>query len=159
MKKAIYPGSFDPITKGHLDIIRRGSKSFDKVIVAVLINSEKQGLFSIEERVSLIRKATFGIDNVEIISFEGLLVDYMEKNHISIILKGLRNSKDFEYELQMANVNKILGNEIETIFMISNPENSYISSSMVKEVCKLGGNISGLVPSEVESIIKKKIMG
>lgn len=159
MKKAIYPGSFDPITKGHLDIIRRGSKSFDKVIVAVLINSEKQGLFSIEERISLIRKATFGIDNVEIISFEGLLVDYMEKNHISIILKGLRNSKDFEYELQMANVNKILGNEIETIFMISNPENSYISSSMVKEVCKLGGNISGLVPSEVESIIKKKIMG
>lgn len=159
MKKAIYPGSFDPITKGHLDIIRRGSKSFDKVIVAVLINSEKQGLFSIEERVSLIRKATFGIDNVEIISFDGLLVDYMEKNHISIILKGLRNSKDFEYELQMANVNKILGNEIETIFMISNPENSYISSSMVKEVCKLGGNISGLVPSEVESIIKKKIMG
>lgn len=159
MKKAIYPGSFDPITKGHLDIIKRGSKSFDKVIIAVLINSEKQGLFSIEERVSLIKKATVEIDNIEVISFEGLLVDYMKKNNISIILKGLRNSKDFEYELQMANVNKILENEIESIFMISNPENSYISSSMVKEVCKLGGNISGLVPSEVESIIKKKIMG
>lgn len=157
MKSAIYPGSFDPITKGHLDVIERGARIFDKIIVAVLINVEKKGLFDIEERVELIKKATQGIGNVEIISFEGLLIDLLKQKETNIILKGLRTVMDFEYELQMALMNNKLDKEVETLFMATATETSFVSSSAVKQVAKFGGSIEGLVPSNIIDDIERKI--
>ena len=159
MKIAVYPGSFDPITNGHIDIIKRGSKIFDKVIVSVLVNVEKKHLFEIDERVRLIKKVTSDIENVEVISFDGLLVDLVKTYNASVILKGLRTSIDFEYELQMAYMNKELDSNIETIFMVSSPNNLHISSSCVKQVAKFGGNIEGLVPKEIVSDILTRING
>ncbi|MBY0755536.1 pantetheine-phosphate adenylyltransferase [Clostridium sardiniense] len=157
MKSAIYPGSFDPITNGHLDVIERGARIFDKIIVAVLINVEKKGLFDIEERVELIKKATQGIGNVEIISFEGLLIDLLKQKETNIILKGLRTVMDFEYELQMALMNNKLDKEVETLFMATATETSFVSSSAVKQVAKFGGSIEGLVPSNIVDDIERKI--
>ncbi|MBM7835126.1 pantetheine-phosphate adenylyltransferase [Clostridium sardiniense] len=157
MKSAIYPGSFDPITNGHLDVIERGARIFDKIIVAVLINVEKKGLFDIEERVELIKKATQGIGNVEIISFEGLLIDLLKQKETNIILKGLRTVMDFEYELQMALMNNKLDKEVETLFMATATETSFVSSSAVKQVAKFGGSIEGLVPSNIIDDIERKI--
>lgn len=157
MKSAIYPGSFDPITNGHLDVIERGAKIFDKIIVAVLINVEKKGLFDIKERVELIKKATQGIENVEVISFEGLLIDLLKQKETNIILKGLRTVMDFEYELQMALMNNKLDKEVETLFMATATETSFVSSSAVKQVAKFGGNIEGLVPSNIIDDIERKI--
>lgn len=149
MKVAVYPGSFDPITNGHLDIITRGAKTFDKVIVAVLVNVEKKGLFDIAERVELIKRVTKDIPNVEVDSFDGLLIEYMKKKNASVILKGLRAISDFEYEFQMALMNTKLDNSIETLFMMTSAQYSYVSSSAVKQVAKFGGCIEGLVPKEI----------
>lgn len=157
MKVAIYPGSFDPITNGHLDIIQRGCKTFDKVIVAVLINIDKKGLFHIDERVELIKKATAHLKNVEVISFNGLLVDLAKQYNANVILKGLRAVSDFEYELQMALMNSKLDPNIETLFMMTSIQYSYLSSSSVKQVGKFGGDISGLVPGEILDIVRERL--
>lgn len=157
MKTAVYPGSFDPITNGHLDIIERGAKIFDKLIVAVLVNVDKNGLFDYDERVKLIEQATSHLDNVEVECFRGLLVDFMRKKHSNVILKGLRAMSDFEYEFQMALMNKKLDSEIETFFMMTNAEYSFLSSSAVKQVAKFGGCIDGLVPECIKPIVIEKI--
>lgn len=157
MKTAIYPGSFDPITLGHLDIIKRGAKIFDKLIVGVLINVDKKGLFNTEERVELIKRVTKDIPNVEVISFSGLLVDLFKEYDSHVILKGLRAVSDFEYEFQMALINNKLDSEVETLFMMTSAQYSYLSSSAVKQVAKFGGSLAGLVPDEIISDIKEKI--
>lgn len=156
MNIAVYPGSFDPITNGHLDIITRGSKIYDKLIVAVLVNVDKKALFSIEERVNLIKKVTKDLGNVEVISFEGLLVDFARMKNSKVILKGLRTVADFEYEFQMALMNSKLDPNIETVFMMTSSAYSYVSSSSVKQVAKFGGSIEGLVPVELIKEIKNK---
>ena len=157
MRVAIYPGSFDPITNGHLDIITRGSKVFDKLIVGVLVNIDKVGVFSIEERVELIKRVTSHLENVEVISFNGLLVDLAKKNNAKVILKGLRAVSDFEYEFQMALMNSQLDSEVETLFMTTAAANSFLSSSSVKQVAKFGGDIKGLVPDDIIDDVIKKI--
>lgn len=157
MSVAVYPGSFDPITNGHLDIIKRGAKIFDKIIVGVLVNVDKKHLFEIDERVRLIKRVTYDMGNVEVVSFNGLLVDLLKEYNAEILLKGLRNSTDFEYELQMAYINKELDSNIETICMMSAPENLHISSSCVRQIAKFGGNIEGLVPKEIVSDILTRI--
>ena len=149
MNVAIYPGSFDPITNGHLDIITRGSKIYDKLIVAVLVNMDKKCLFTIEERVELIKRVTKDLANVEVLSFDGLLVDFAKLNNSKVILKGLRTMSDFEYEFQMALMNSKLDSEIETVFMMTSSAYSYVSSSSVKQVAKFGGSIEGLIPEEL----------
>ncbi len=157
MRRAVFPGSFDPVTKGHLDIIKRSSKVFDEVIVAVLVNPDKKGLFHIEERVELIEKITKNIENVHVESFHGLLVDYMKEIDAKIVIKGLRAVVDFEYELQMALMNKKLDSTIETMFMMTSSEYSYLSSSSIKQILRFGGCIDELVPNEIVPDIMDKI--
>ena len=160
MKIAIYPGSFDPVTNGHLDIIRRASGIFDKVIVAVSINHQKKPLFSVEERVEITKRViaeNTDIKNVEVDTFIGLLADYADRKGAGVIIKGLRAVSDFEYEFQMALMNKKLSNHIETLFMMTSQEYSYLSSSIVKEVGKLGGDLNGLVPESVIKELKLKL--
>ncbi len=157
MKIAVCPGSFDPATNGHIDIIERSAKLFDKVIVAVSNNPSKQPLFSIEERVEILKKTCGSIENVEIDSFSGLLIEYAKSKNADAIVKGLRAVSDFEYELQMALMNKKLNSEIETVFIMTSSKYSYLSSSLVKEVARLGGCIRGLVPEIIEGEIYKKI--
>lgn len=157
IKIAVYPGSFDPISNGHLDIIKRSSQIFDKLIVGVLINPDKKNaLFQIDERVNLIEKVTKDIPNVEVRSFKGLLVDFMRDINANVIIKGLRAVSDFEYEIQMAQMNNKLDNNIETLFMATDNNYSFLSSSSIKQVAMYGGNIKGLVPDEIiEDIINK----
>lgn len=156
MKRVLYPGSFDPITNGHLDIVRRASKMFDEVIVGVLVNSQKSPMFDADERVNLINEAIKDLDNVRVIKFSGLLVDYVAKENITAIVKGLRAISDFEMELQMASMNKKLNDDAETIFMMTATEYSYLSSSLVKEVFRFGGEIAGLVPDNVYQYMHEK---
>jgi pantetheine-phosphate adenylyltransferase len=153
---AVCPGSFDPITYGHLDIITRGAKVFDKVHVVVLSNSSKQPLFTVDERMELIRQSTAHLPNVEVASFQGLLVDYAKKVHASAIIRGLRAVSDFEYEMQITSMNRVLEDEIETFFIMTNNQYSFLSSSIVKEVSKYGADISELVPKPVEEALKLK---
>lgn len=156
MKIAVYPGSFDPITNGHLDIIERGAKVFDKLIIGVLVNVDKKGLFEIEERVELIKKVTNHIENVQVKCFKGLLIDFLKENNANVILKGLRAVSDFEYEFKMALMNNKLDPNIETVFMMTSAEYSYLSSSSVKQVAKFGGCIEGLVPKEIINDVIKR---
>ncbi|WNC12603.1 pantetheine-phosphate adenylyltransferase [Brevibacillus brevis] len=157
MTIAVCSGSFDPVTYGHLDIINRGARVFDKVIVAVLINSKKNSLFTVEERVELLRQATADIDNVEVDSFDGLLIDYMKKRKAQVIIRGLRAVSDFEYEMQVASINKKLDENIETFFMMTSNQYSYLSSSIVKEVASYKASVSDLVPPVVEEALLAKL--
>ena len=146
--RAICPGSFDPVTNGHLDVFTRAAKIADEVVVAVLVNRSKAGMFSVEERIEILTEVTADLPNVRIDSFHGLLVDYCRDNGIEAIVKGLRAVSDFDYELQMAQMNHRLG-EVETLFVSTNPQYSYLSSSLIKEVARHGGDVSGLVPQAV----------
>lgn len=157
MTIAVCSGSFDPVTNGHLDIITRSASIFDKVIVAVLINSKKQSLFSVDERVELLRQSTKELPNVEVDAFEGLLMDYMQKVGARVIVRGLRAVSDFEYEMQIASINKKLNDEVETFFMMTNNRYSYLSSSIVKEVARYKASVSDLVPPVVEEALKRKL--
>ncbi len=156
MQSAVYPGSFDPITNGHLDIIQRASSVFDKVVVGVLHNPNKKPYFDIEERVDLIRKVVEPYGNVEVTSFEGLLVDFMATKPEHVLVKGLRAFSDFEYEFQMAMMNRKLDESIETLFMMTGNRYSFVSSSLVKEIFLLNGNIEELVPPLVYESLKNK---
>lgn len=156
MKRAIYPGSFDPVTNGHVDIILRSSKIVDKLIVGVLNNSAKKSLFSVEERVSMLKELTKDLPNVEVTSFDGLLVDYMREIDAGIIVRGLRAVTDFEYELQIAQTNHIENTDIETIFLTTNLQYSYLSSTIVKEFASYGGDISKFVPEQFVDRIYEK---
>jgi pantetheine-phosphate adenylyltransferase len=158
VRRAVCPGSFDPVTNGHLDVIERMSHIFDEVVVAVLINKSKSGLFTTEERMSLLRESTTAMPNVTVDSFHGLLVDFCKAHGITVIVKGLRAVSDFDYELQMGQMNHSLA-EVETLFMPTNPLYSFLSSSLVKEVATYGGDVSGLVPEPVLRRLAEKLSG
>lgn len=156
---AIYPGSFDPFTNGHLDLIERSTHLFDKLIVAILRNEEKRPLFTLEERQEMLREVLRSYPNVEVDSFDGLLVDFAARKNASVILRGIRAISDYEYELQMALMNRRLRPQIETVFLMAGEAYSFISSRLVKEVAALGGNVSGLVPPLVEERLRRKFQG
>jgi len=156
LRKAVYPGSFDPITNGHVDIIKRGLKIFDSILVAVLENPKKKPLFSSKERVSIIQDVFAGQKNTEVKSFHGLLIDFAKKNKARVVIRGLRAISDFEYEFQMALMNMKLDPEIETFFMMPNLSYSFLSSNLVKEIYMLGGCLKGLVPDQVEKKLRGK---
>lgn len=156
MRIGVYPGSFDPVTLGHLDIIERSAKVVDKLIVGVLNNNSKTPLFSVTERVNMLKEVTSHIDNVEIQSFSGLLVDFAKQNNACVVVRGLRAITDFEYELQMSQTNKIICPDIDTIFFTTNLQYAYLSSSTVKEVAKFGGDITKFLPAEVIPRIHEK---
>jgi pantetheine-phosphate adenylyltransferase len=153
---AIYPGSFDPITSGHLDLIERGCRLFDRLIVSILRNETKQPLFTVEERIEMLREVVGHFPNVEVDSFNGLLVDYAAEKNATALVRGIRAISDYEYELQMALMNRRLRPDIETVFMMASEAHSFISSRLVKEVFALGGNITGLVPASVEVRLRKR---
>jgi pantetheine-phosphate adenylyltransferase len=153
---AVCPGSFDPITNGHLDIIERAAKIFDEVYVSVLNNSTKVPLFSVAERMELIKKVTNHLSNVKVDSFDGLLVDYAKSVNANCLIRGLRAVSDFEYEMQNASMNRVLSDDVETFFIMTNNQYSFLSSSIVKEVAKYGGDISEIVPPEVAKELKHK---
>jgi pantetheine-phosphate adenylyltransferase len=158
MKSAVYPGSFDPLTNGHIDIIERGTHLFDKIIVAILVNIDKSPLFTTQERVEIVRDVFKGRPNVEVDTFDGLLVDYLTRRKADVIVRGLRALSDFEAEFQMALMNRRLGPNIETVFMMPAEQYTYISSRLIKEVFSLGGQVRGLVPEIVESRLRDKQM-
>lgn len=157
MRIVLYPGSFDPVTNGHIDVIRRASVIFDRVIVAVARNSEKNALFTIDERMELIRKSCPDLKNIEVSTFDGLMVDSLEKFHASAVIRGLRAVSDFEYEFQMALMNREINTKCETLFMMPSPDYSFVSSRLIKEIARCGGSIKKFVPECVEVEIKKKI--
>jgi pantetheine-phosphate adenylyltransferase len=154
---AVYPGSFDPLTNGHVDIITRGARIFDRIIVAILVNAEKAPLFTMAERVEIAQDVFKGQPNVEVETFDGLLVDYVERRAAQVIVRGLRAVSDFEYEFQMALMNRRLNGRIETVFMMPAEQYSYISSRLIKEVFSLGGRVHGLVPDVVEERLRRKV--
>ena len=157
MLTGIYPGSFDPVTIGHLDIIGRARKIFDHVIVAVMVNPEKHTMFTTEERIALIQKCTKDMEDVEVVSFDGLLADYAKMRGATAIVKGLRAMSDFEYEFQQALTNRKLNPELETVFMITRAENMFLSSSIVKQIASFGGDVSNFVPACILDDIKERI--
>ena len=154
--KAIYPGSFDPVTNGHLDLIARGSKIFDHLVVAILLNSGKNPLFNVEERVEMLTEGVAGLGNVSIATFDGLLVEFAREQKARAVLRGIRAISDYEYELQMALMNRRLAPELETIFLMPDAKYSFVSSSIVKEVFFLGGDVAALVPEPVLAVMSKK---
>ncbi len=155
MQKVVCPGSFDPVTNGHIDVFKRAADLAQEVVVAVLVNHSKNGLFSIEERVELIKDSVKHLNNVKVATFDGLLVDFCKENGVTAIVKGLRAVSDFDYELQMSQMNYQLGN-IETLFVATNPLYSFLSSSLVREVARHGGDIANLVPQKVQEELRKK---
>ena len=155
-KIAIYPGSFDPLTNGHVDIIQRGSRFFDRIVIAVLLNLEKAPLFTVPERVGIARDVFRDWSNVEVDTFDGLLVDYARSRKASVIVRGLRAVSDFEFEMQMALMNRRLAPDVETVFMMPAEPYTYVSSRLVKEVVALGGSVNGLVPEIVERRLREK---
>ncbi len=157
MSRALYPGSFDPVTLGHLDIIKRSSLIFDELIIGVLNNSSKTPLFSVEERVNMLKEVTKDIPNVKVESFTGLLVDFARESNINIVIRGLRAVTDFEYELQMAQSNRAVNKDVDTIFLTTSIEYAYLSSSVVKEYARYGVDISSFVPAEIVSRLQDKI--
>ena len=156
--KAIYPGTFDPVTNGHIDIIERAHRRFQTVVVAVSQNPGKVPLFTLEERIGMVKEVVAGQKGVEVDSFDGLLVDYAKRREIGILVKGLRAVTDFEYELQMAQMNHRLA-EVETLFMVATPSHSFLSSSLVKEIARFGGDVSSFVPAEVARKMKERFRG
>ncbi len=157
MKTAVYPGSFDPATYGHLDVIRRASVSFDRVVVGVLHNSSKSPLFSVEERVNILKRATQDIPNVEVKPFEGLSVNFARENHAQVIVRGLRAVTDFEYELQMAQTNRVLAPDVDTVFLATRLEYAYLSSTILKEIANFGGDLSEFAPEEITDAVISKL--
>ncbi|WP_042160377.1 pantetheine-phosphate adenylyltransferase [Paenibacillus gorillae] len=157
LRVAVYPGSFDPVTFGHLDIIRRSAKQFDQLIVAVLNNTSKNPLFTVEERKEMLREVTSDIPNVTIDSFRDLLVRFMKSRNANVIIRGIRSVTDFEYELTLASTNHLLDSDIDTIFMMTNPKYSYLSSSIVKEIAQFKGEVKELVPQAVERRLIEKL--
>lgn len=155
---AVYPGSFDPVTMGHLDIIQRAARQFDTLIVSVLNNLSKKPLFTVEERVAQLKEVTADLPNVEIDSFRDLLANYIREREAQVIVRGIRSVTDFEYELQMASINRELNPDAETIFMMTNPRYSYLSSSMVKEIARFNGKVSDFVPPVIEQQLQRKFM-
>jgi pantetheine-phosphate adenylyltransferase len=155
---AVYPGSFDPLTNGHVDIITRGAKMFDRIIVAILVNAEKAPLFSMDERVEIARAVFASLPSVEVDTFDGLLVDYVERRRAQVIVRGLRAVSDFEFEFQMALMNQRLNPKIDTVFMMPAEQYTYISSRLIKEVFSLGGRVNGLVPELVEERLRGKVL-
>lgn len=153
---AMYPGTFDPITLGHEDLVRRASRLFDRVVVAVAANPGKEPMFSLEERVALAKEALSGIDNVEVTGYEGLTVEFARENDLEVIVRGLRAISDFEYEFQLANMNRHLTDEVETAFLTPTEKYTYISSSLVREIAKLGGDITEFVPPNVKKALLKR---
>jgi len=155
---AVYPGTFDPLTNGHVDIIARGARLFDRIIVAMLVNAEKSPLFTMAERVEIAREVFKDQANVEVDTFDGLLVDYVQRRNAQVIVRGLRAISDFEFEFQMALMNRRLNDRIETIFMMPAEQYTYISSRLIKEVFSLGGRVHGLVPALVEARLRDKVL-
>lgn len=156
VKTAIYPGSFDPMTKGHMDVLERASSMFDKVIIAVLDNTQKKCLLPTKKRVELIKKSVSGLENVSVDSFDGLTIEYARQQGATVLIRGLRAVSDFEYEMQLSQMNSSLAPEINTIFLITKPEYNFISSSAIKEIVMMGGDISQFVPIEVKDYLEEK---
>lgn len=156
---AIYPGSFDPITNGHLDLIERSTRLVDRLVIGILHNEQKEALFSVDERIAMVKEVVREMTNVEVASFNGLLVDFAAERGATIIIRGIRAVSDYEYELQMALMNRRLRPEIETVFLMAGEAHSFTSSRLVKEVIRLGGNISGLVPKPVEVRLRRRLLG
>jgi pantetheine-phosphate adenylyltransferase len=154
--RAVYPGSFDPVTNGHIDLIQRSSTLFDQVVVAILQNTEKKPLFTVKERIAMLEEATSGLKNIAVASFHGLLVDYVERMEAAVIIRGIRAVSDYEYELQMALMNRRLSSKVETVFMLPAESYSFLSSKLVREVAALGGSVSGFVPAGVERRLTAK---
>lgn len=157
MRKAVYPGSFDPVTFGHLDIIERSARMSDHLIIGVLNNNSKSPLFSVEERVNMLKSLTRDLKNVEVTAFGGLLVDFVRANQADAVIRGLRAVTDFEYELQIAQTNRVIAPEVDTVFLTTNLKYSYLSSSIVKEIAAFGGEINAFVPDEVAKRVMEKI--
>ena len=157
MRKAVYPGSFDPVTFGHLDIIERSARMCDHLIIGVLNNYSKTPLFSVEERVNMLKSLTGDFPNVEVKSFGGLMIDFVRANQADAVIRGLRAVTDFEYELQIAQTNRVIAPEVDTVFLTTNLKYSYLSSSIVKEIASYGGEISAFVPEDIAERVRKKI--
>ncbi len=159
MRRAIYPGSFDPITTGHLDVIHRAAKLFDELVVAVAFNDQKKGMFTVEERMALIRESIAGAGNIRVACFDGLLVEFAKSENAAAVVRGLRAISDFEFEFQMALMNRKLDSSIETIFLTPREEYTYLSSRIVKEIARLGGNVEAFVPPSVARALREKFSG
>ena len=156
MRRVVCPGSFDPVTNGHLDIFRRAARLYDEIVIAVLVNQSKAGLFTLDERLSMLREVTADIPNIRVLSFQGLLVDFCKANDIDIVIKGIRAASDFDYELQMAQMNVGLSG-VETLFMATNPLYSFVSSSLIKDVAKWGGDVTVYVPHLVAARLHERL--